>query len=164
MTRPIFTVASPERQGRLSLNAAVHAGTPRSTKTVWAVCVAALTGAAIVWWAAQEPAHEAVVLSSRAVSTAVVSSQGSGAPSMSQFPGLAALPAEPVVAPPPGAVSASLLALPGAQAGRMSSEGAAGAAGTTGVPVSTWVAATRGPNEVPPRSDMRYHVNTPQRH
>lgn len=165
MTRSVYSIASPERRAHSVTKPVVRASTHSNARTVWALCAVALSGAALVAWIGQEPDREAVVLSPQAQASALAVSQGASAPSMAQFPALAtphALPpaAPPVAAtttfPPPPVVEVR-------EARGVRSESLSVTAGVSGVPVSTWPVATRAPNDVPPRSDMRYLGGAPSR-
>ncbi len=137
-----------------------------NARIVWVVCAVALSGAAAGLWQSQEPVHEPVVLSS----SPGVKPQDMGAPAMTQFPGLAAptflspvagrvaTAAAPAAASAPAAFAAAPLAQ-AAEIIRDRSESAAATASSSSIPVSTWPVVTRAPNEVMPRSDMRYQAN-----
>ena len=158
MMQPVSSAARADRPARSPAKPVARAGTQINAKIVWALCALALSGAVIATWTMREPARDAVVLSPQTRAAP----QGFSEPSMAQFPGLVSPPSLP---PPVVAAQAALVAQPlalAAELSRVRAESAAVTAGASSVPVSTWPAAVaRGPNEVAPRSDMRYQVNTP---
>lgn len=160
MMQPVSSAARADRPARSPAKPVARAGTQINAKIVWALCALALSGAVIATWTMREPAREAVVLSPQTRAAP----QGFSEPSMAQFPGLVSPPSLPTP-PPVVAAQAALVAQPlalAAELSRVRAESAAVTAGASSVPVSTWPAAVaRGPNEVAPRSDMRYQVNTP---
>ncbi len=136
-------------------------------KTLWVSSLVLLGCVGIAVWTVKGPSRDAVVLSATAQTAAPVLPWGGSSP----FTVPGAVPAGQPVSPAAAATAPLLAAREGPSApagpGNAGSTLAvlpAGAASVWVVPTSSWPVDARSPNEVAPRSDMRYRAGTPPRH
>lgn len=162
MMQSVSAVKRSDRRGQLAAKPVARVGTPIPARIVWALSAVVLSCAAIVAWQIHEPSREAVVLSPQ--SQGFAQSVNRTAPQ--QLPGLVSSSPFLTVAPLASAASATPApVLPNqaqvAESNQVRAESSAITAGASSVPVSTWPPVTQASNVVPPRSDMRYKVNSP---